>query len=86
MENEERPHDYQAEEAILCAILHDNTALDSLTLEPADFCDPQNGAIYQGDARITEQGPGNRRGDAVRFGATPGRYPNDGQQAGRAAG
>ena len=58
MENEERPHDYQAEEAILCAILHDNTALDSLTLEPADFCDPQNGAIYKGMLELRNKGQG----------------------------
>ena len=58
MENEERPHDYEAEEAVLCAILHDNKALDKLTLEPADFYDPQNGAIYKGMLELRNKGRG----------------------------
>ena len=58
MENQERPHDYEAEEAVLCAILHDNKALDKLTLEPGDFYDPQNGAIYKGMLTLRAAGKG----------------------------
>ena len=58
MENEERPHDYEAERAILCAVLHDNAALDSLTLKPSDFCDGQHKAIYRGMLELRNKGQG----------------------------
>ena len=58
MENEERPHDYEAERAILCAILHDNAALDSLTLEPRDFHDGQHKAIFEAMLVLRESGRG----------------------------
>ena len=58
MENHERPHDYEAERAILCAILHDNAALDSLTLEPRDFHDGQHKAIFEAMLVLRESGRG----------------------------
>ena len=59
MEHEERPHDYEAEEATLCAILHDNTVIDGLTLlEPADFYDGQNGVIYKAMLALRAAGKG----------------------------
>ena len=74
-------------EAILCAILHDNAALDSLTLEPRDFHDGQHKAIFEAMLVLRESGRGVDRVTAVRCNAaTPGRYRDDGKQAGRAGG
>ena len=58
MENEERPRDYEAEEAVLCSVLHDNTVIDGLTLEPGDFYNPQHKAIYQGMLTLRAAGKG----------------------------
>ena len=58
MENEERPHDYEAERAILCAVLHDNSAIDDLALKPDDFHGSDNRAIYQTMLVLRESGRG----------------------------
>ena len=58
MENEERPHDYEAERAILCAVLHDNSAIDDLALKPDDFCNPENVVIYRAMLELRNKGQG----------------------------
>ncbi len=52
------PHNYEAERALLGAVLMNNRAFERVSefLTPEHFADPANGRIYQACAKLIEQG------------------------------
>lgn len=52
------PHNYEAEQALLGAILFDNRALEAVAdfLQPEHFADPAHGRVYDACRRLIERG------------------------------
>ena len=50
------PHDLMAEQAVLGAILLENSALDQVSLKPEDFHDRRHGLIFRTMQRLAAQG------------------------------